>query len=460
MDVLEFDAASNTQVDKIREIIIDNVKYAPAHGKFKMYIVDEVHMLSASSFNALLKTLEEPPEHVKFVFATTDPQKVPTTIISRCQRFDLKRIPAALISAHLLMIAGKERSRSRPRRRRPSRAGRGRNARRGVDARSARGLLRQHHHRGGRAQRVRLHRAADRDDALRSSARRRCARRARSVHAQAEGGKDLMRLLADLIAHLRNLLVAKADPAGLTDELTEEQVAALIAQAERVAMDRLLDLIEQFAAAEGRMKWAPNKKMHLEVAVIRAIQTLNQATLTEVLDTLTALRGGHAATRQARTEANSRAEADRRESRGTFTGARPFRPRNSIDNRSGEPLATAIRTIRDERHPLRLWASSGTLLSLDGGTAVLGFQSDQSLAAGHCEEPANRQYLEDLLSRPRETTAQTALRIARATRCSRHSTGANSGAEAEPVRDPMEDFKNDPLIRRALELFKAEIQPT
>src|SRR5262249_10115787 len=108
MDVLEFDAASNTQVDKIREIIIDNVKYAPAHGKFKMYIVDEVHMLSASSFNALLKTLEEPPEHVKFVFATTDPQKVPTTILSRCQRFDLKRIPAALISEHLLMIAKKE----------------------------------------------------------------------------------------------------------------------------------------------------------------------------------------------------------------------------------------------------------------------------------------------------------------------------------------------------------------
>src|SRR5262249_42603431 len=108
LDVLEFDAASNTQVDKVREIIIDNVKYAPSRGRFKVYIVDEVHMLSTSSFNALLKTLEEPPSHVKFVFATTDVQKVPTTILSRCQRFDLKRIPTALIARHLEGIAQNE----------------------------------------------------------------------------------------------------------------------------------------------------------------------------------------------------------------------------------------------------------------------------------------------------------------------------------------------------------------
>jgi DNA polymerase-3 subunit gamma/tau len=93
MNVLEFDAASNTQVDKIREIIIENVKYAPVGGRYKVYIVDEVHMLSTASFNALLKTLEEPPPHVIFVFATTDVQKVPTTILSRCQRFDLKAHP-------------------------------------------------------------------------------------------------------------------------------------------------------------------------------------------------------------------------------------------------------------------------------------------------------------------------------------------------------------------------------
>ncbi len=105
LDVIEFDAASNTQVDKIREFIIDTVAYAPAQTRYKVYIIDEVHMLSPGSFNALLKTLEEPPPHVKFLFATTDPQKMPATVISRCQRFDLKPIPTQLIVDRLTKIA-------------------------------------------------------------------------------------------------------------------------------------------------------------------------------------------------------------------------------------------------------------------------------------------------------------------------------------------------------------------
>jgi DNA polymerase III subunit gamma/tau len=106
LDVIEFDAASNTQVDKVREFILDTVAYAPAQARFKVYIIDEVHMLSPGSFNALLKTLEEPPAHVKFIFATTDPQKMPATVISRCQRFDLKPIPSELIVQRLKKIAG------------------------------------------------------------------------------------------------------------------------------------------------------------------------------------------------------------------------------------------------------------------------------------------------------------------------------------------------------------------
>ncbi len=108
LDVIEFDAATNTQVDKIREAILDSVAYAPASARYKIYIIDEVHMLSAGSFNALLKTLEEPPPHVKFVFATTDPQKMPLTVISRCQRFDLKPIPDELIVGRLRKIATDE----------------------------------------------------------------------------------------------------------------------------------------------------------------------------------------------------------------------------------------------------------------------------------------------------------------------------------------------------------------
>ena len=107
MDVIEIDGASNNSVDQIRELR-DDVRYAPTQGKYKIYIIDEVHMLSNQAFNALLKTLEEPPEHVKFVFATTDVQKVLPTILSRCQRFDLKPIPSELIVQRLQTIAVEE----------------------------------------------------------------------------------------------------------------------------------------------------------------------------------------------------------------------------------------------------------------------------------------------------------------------------------------------------------------
>ena len=103
LDVIEMDAASNTGVDDIREII-DNVKYKPIIGKFKIFIIDEVHMLSKSAFNALLKTLEEPPEHVKFIFATTEVKKIPITVLSRCQRFDLLRIENNNLTKHLLKV--------------------------------------------------------------------------------------------------------------------------------------------------------------------------------------------------------------------------------------------------------------------------------------------------------------------------------------------------------------------
>ncbi|NUB24534.1 DNA polymerase III subunit gamma/tau [Azospirillum brasilense] len=107
VDVMEMDAASHTGVDDIREII-DGVRYAPVSARYKLYIIDEVHMLSKSAFNALLKTLEEPPAHVKFVFATTEIRKVPVTVLSRCQRFDLRRVDAQVLKEHFTRITGLE----------------------------------------------------------------------------------------------------------------------------------------------------------------------------------------------------------------------------------------------------------------------------------------------------------------------------------------------------------------
>ncbi len=103
MDLIEVDAASRTKVDDTRELL-DNVQYAPTQGRYKVYLIDEVHMLSTHSFNALLKTLEEPPPRVKFLLATTDPQKLPATVLSRCLQFNLKRLPVALIAGRLQQV--------------------------------------------------------------------------------------------------------------------------------------------------------------------------------------------------------------------------------------------------------------------------------------------------------------------------------------------------------------------
>src|SRR5208337_3859418 len=107
VDLIEVDAASRTKVDDTRELL-DNVQYAPTRGLYKVYLIDEVHMLSAHSFNALLKTLEEPPPRVKFLLATTDPQKLPVTVLSRCLQFSLKRLSASLIRERLKFIAAAE----------------------------------------------------------------------------------------------------------------------------------------------------------------------------------------------------------------------------------------------------------------------------------------------------------------------------------------------------------------
>ena len=287
LDVLEIDGASNNGVDQVRDLR-DQVRYAPARGKYKIYIIDEVHMLTPAAFNALLKTLEEPPEHVKFVFATTEVQKVLPTILSRCQRFDLRRIPAPLIAAHLQKISTNEKITLSP------------DAAEAV-ARGAEGGLRD-------AESMLDQLVAfcgntiGLDDVLGIfgfTAPETVSRLAGGVLSrdtpaalavldeQSEAGKDLMRLMGELITHLRNLLVFQVNPISAQAEGMTEVFAV---QSPLIVTERLLELIDGFAVAENRMKWAPNKKLHFEIALIKAVQNLGQSTLTEVIDVLTALR--------------------------------------------------------------------------------------------------------------------------------------------------------------------------
>src|SRR5262249_25311186 len=280
--------------DKIRELIIERARIAPPQGyKYKLYIIDEVHMLSNSSFNALLKTLEEPPPNVIFIFATTEVNKVPLTIVSRCQRFDLHRIATNLIAQQLQTIAVKEKLTLEP-------------AAAHAIARGAEGGMRDAESMLDQLVAFCGEKITEPDvldvfgftsqqmviDFVGRILRGETADALALLHEQCEAGKDMMKLMSDTIAYLRDLLVFKVKPDALSDEASAEMRVAFNEQAPLLETDRLLELIDQFAAAEGRMKWAPNKKLHFEVAVIRAIQALDQTTLDEVIENLNALRDG------------------------------------------------------------------------------------------------------------------------------------------------------------------------
>ncbi|HEU5125871.1 MAG TPA: DNA polymerase III subunit gamma/tau [Verrucomicrobiae bacterium] len=293
MDVLEIDGASNNGVEQVRELR-ETCQYAPASSKFKIYIIDEVHMLSTQAFNALLKTLEEPPEHVKFMFATTDPEKVLPTILSRCQRFDLRRIPASLIVQQLATISKQENVQISPEALHAIARGADGGMRDAEstldqlisfcgnkieesDVLSMFGLTAQ-------GQLLELSRAmlnGEVEGAL------------RLLNDLAKGGKDLGRLLSDLLGHFRNLLIFQVSRGDLNLlEVSESEAAILKDQASAVGADGLTRIMEVLTDAEIRLRDAASKKILLEVALLKAIEARKAVSLDAVLKRLQDLRSG------------------------------------------------------------------------------------------------------------------------------------------------------------------------
>lgn len=287
LDVLEIDGASNNGVDQVRDLR-ESVRFAPARGQFKIFYIDEVHMLSNAAFNALLKTLEEPPPHVKFIFATTEANKILPTILSRCQRFDLRPIPTETIAAHLLHIAGEE----------------------GIVldetaawaiAKGADGGMRDAQSMldqlvsfcGDRINEANVL------DVFGFTSREKVASLTQAlltrdnpaalslVQKEAESGRELSQLLGELIGCLRALLVAKLDPSADGEGIPAALWNALLQTAAEYAPDRILAAIDVFAETEGRMKWATNKRLHFELGVIKAIQALGEVRITDVINVLT-----------------------------------------------------------------------------------------------------------------------------------------------------------------------------
>ena len=284
LDVIEIDGASNNNVDQVRDLR-DNVRYAPARGPYKIYIIDEVHMLSTGAFNALLKTLEEPPPHAKFLLATTDVHKVPATILSRCQRFDLRRIGLKEIVGRLREIAQAEKWKISE------------DALLAI-ARGAEGGLRDAESALDQIVAFKGEKIEEADvlgtfglvswttiDRLAAATLQGDAAATLKIVAELDaGGRDLQRLVQELLGHFRNVLVWKHAPelAGSFD-LTEAQLEGLKKQAALADGEKLLRVVEILTEAANQARCALSRRTVVEVALLKAARAATVVSLDELI---------------------------------------------------------------------------------------------------------------------------------------------------------------------------------
>ncbi len=502
LDVLEIDGASNNGVEQVRELR-ETCKYAPASSRFKIYIIDEVHMLSTAAFNALLKTLEEPPEHVKFMFATTDPEKVLPTILSRCQRFDLRRIPAALIAKHLTFIAKQEKVKIEP-------------AALYAIARGAEGALRDAESTldqlisfcGDRieesdvlsmfgltaqSQLLELSKAVL-DGEVEVALRR--------LHELATQGKDLGRLLSDLLNHFRNLLifqVSKGDVSML--EISEAEGEALKAQAKLASAEGLTRIMEVFAEAEMRLRDAASKKILVEVALLKAIDARNATSLDLVLKQLQQLResgGGEipkvsapsstqsAAPKTARPAATAAIAEERQAAVSSEALQMKEQPAPvAVPGNLDELWANLVESVGKVPGFTRTYLLNAHPVSFVKNVLTIGFPTEFEDHLALVDNPRNHTLLQTKLGElghaqaqikfvkaeapagraapaPQPSTSPTPSTSSPPAKAvaSAKSTGAVGAAPKEklaPVPFNKDQFKDDPLIQKALEIFKGQI---
>jgi len=275
------------------------------------------------------------------------------------------------------------------------------------------------------------------------------------LHQQSDAGKDMMRLMSDLIAYLRDLLVFKAKPDALEEDVEADVQTSLATHAELVTTGRLLELLDQFAAAEGRMKWAPNKKLHLEVAIIKAIQSLGQATLDEVIEKLGELRNGGARppapSAQRVAAGTDRGSEESRDAKAGVSDAAdsdtpPRVAETSPD--ANELWQKILAKVPAQKAFVRNSAAAAHVLGIDGRNFQIGFAPSDKAMMDILGTQANRKFLETLLHEitGKDWTVRFTIKE------DFPSRQASASQHSQP-----EDFKEDPLIQEAIGLFNAQI---
>jgi DNA polymerase-3 subunit gamma/tau len=462
VDVLEIDGASNTGVDDVREII-ENVRYRAAKSRFKIYIVDEVHMLSNSAFNALLKTLEEPPEHVKFIFATTDPHKLPATVQSRCQRYDFRRIPLALVVERLRRIVDEEKVRVSDRALfMLAREGEG-------SMRDAQSLLDQVLAGAdgelsdedvmqtlGVADRQVVHEIGD---AVVAHDAERALDLLAGVYRQ---GYDLRRLARDLVEHFRNLAVARVSQGRLLPDVAPEEGAALREQAERIGAEECDRAFRILREADEEIGRSPYPKLLLEMALIKLTSLpplLPLDTLLEDLAELEArlrpeaarapLQGG--APRAAALKVDGGAPAARPAETGHEKPAR--RPNAASPAAAkGATWDGFLAFVNEKRGTLGLHLGTCSVLQLDD--AVLEIEAPTSFRYNYL---ARRDHLEEM-----EELARQFFGSERRIKVRARGTPAAAGGATEEAKEPSSAelataALGNPIVRAAVDILGGEV---
>lgn len=286
LDVLEIDGASNRGIDNIRDLR-DNVQFTPTRGQYRIIYIDEVHMLTKESFNALLKTLEEPPAHVMFIFATTEPHKILPTILSRCQRFDLRPIPSEIIANHLVNIAANEGvTLSLPAAFAIARVADG-----GMrDAQSMLDQLVSFCGNNINEQDVNdIFGVTSRETVARALAYildRQLPSLLHLVHELSEAGRDMGQLLSEIMGAVRELLISKVAPQEASFSMPEEWRDTLNQLIARTPADKIVRLMEVLSGTEEHMRWSTNKRLHLEMGLIQAVHSLAEANISDIIRAL------------------------------------------------------------------------------------------------------------------------------------------------------------------------------
>lgn len=397
VDVIEIDGASNRGIEHIRELR-ETVKYAPVGGKYKVYVIDEVHMLTNEAFNALLKTLEEPPPQVIFIFATTEPQKIPATIHSRCQRYGFKRISLTEIASKLREITDKEGIKvSDQGLNQIARAAEG-------SMRDSQSLLDQAVSYSGmdiRNEDLQAILGAVAQETLKIFADGLLARDAsgllRQIDTLLEQGQDMRQFLAGVVEHIRNLIITRiAKDSGPIIELPAADLETIKQQASGIDIERLIMLFDSLSSTLEEMRWSPHQRFTLEIGLVKACSVATLKPLAEVLDRMKSLEAQLGAHSQG---AAGKPEAIRERPTGYAASARSTAsaPTTSAGAVSlpGDPWGTILTMLKHKKASLASVLGHSKLLNNAADILVVGIKGT-NFQLELAEQKESRELVEQL----------------------------------------------------------------